>query len=347
MTAYRVAAVTGPGRLDVGSRQDAVPTATQVALSITLCGVCGTDAGAFTAGGGHSPAVCGHEWVAVVTDVGRAVTSLSPGARVVVAVPPPCGTCPECRGALHEHCRHVSAVARGRDPAAPEHGGFAQRLFVDQMRVLPALDALTDVEAALVEPAAVALHGVRRAGVVAGDVVVVQGAGPIGVLAAQCARVAGAATVVVVEPQEDRRPLAVTLGADVAVAPGEAAALLVDEVTEGRGADVVVECAGRPELLATALGLARRGGTVLLLGYTAQAATVRHGTLPSWELVVRGALAATRDDVRRTMRLIAAGRLQVAPLPTSTVGLEGLAGVLADLAGGRSPGLKVLVDPQR
>lgn len=179
-------------------------------------------------------------------------------------------------------------------PAAPEHGGFAQRLFVDQTRVLPALDALTDVEAALVEPAAVALHGIRRAGVVTGDVVVVQGAGPIGVLAAQCARVAGAAAVV--EPQEGRRSLAVTLGADVAVAPGEAAALLVDELTEGRGADVVVECAGRSELLATALGLTRRGGTVLLLGYTAQAATVRPATLLSRELVVRG---AGRDPRRR------------------------------------------------
>ena len=345
--AYRVARVAGPGRLEVAARADVPPAGTQVALTITLCGVCGTDVAADTAGGGHSPGVCGHEWVARVTDVGEAVTSLAPGTPVVVAVPPPCGTCPECRAGLADLCRHVSAVARGRDAAAPSHGGFAQRLLVDETRVLAVPDALTDVEAGQVEPAAVALHGVRRAGVVPGDVVVVQGGGPIGVLAAQCARVAGAATVLVVEPQQGRRALAATLGADHAVAPGDDAVALVHELTDGRGADVVVECAGRPELLATAMAFERRGGTVLLLGYTARPATVHPGTLLARELVLRGALAATRDDVRRTVRLIAGGRLQVAALHTSTVGLDGLAGVLAALATGRSGDLKVLVDPTR
>lgn len=322
------------------------PTGTQVALSITLCGVCGTDVGAFTAGGLHAPSVCGHEWVAAVTDVGPDVSSLAPGARVVIAVPPPCGTCPECAGGLPEQCRHVSDVARGRDAAAPSHGGFAQRLVVDETRVLAALEALSDAETAQVEPAAVALHGIRRAGIVPGDVVVVQGGGPIGLLAAQCARLAGAAAVVVLEPQEARRALACELDVDHAVPPGDGVASLVEELTEGRGADVVVEAAGRPQLLATALGLARRGGTVLLLGYTAEPAEVRPAILLSRELVVRGALASTRDDVRRTMRLIASGRLRVAPLHTRTVGLDDLAELLADLAAGSTADLKVLVDPQ-
>jgi len=343
----RTAVVTGPGRIEVRDLPAVPPTGMQVALAIALCGVCGTDVGAFTAGGHHSPSVCGHEWVATVTDVGPDVTSLAAGARVVIAVPPPCGNCPECRGGLPDHCRHVTAVARGRDAAAPPHGGFAQRLVVDETRVLTALEALTDVEAAQVEPAAVALHGIRRAGIVPGDVVVVQGGGPIGLLAAQCARLAGAACVVVVEPQEARRTLAAGLGADLAVPPGDGAGDLVQDLTEGRGADVVVEAAGQPQLLATALGLARRGGTVLLLGYTTEPAEVRPATLLSRELVVRGALAATRDDVRRTMRLVATGRLRVAPLHTRTVGLDDLAALLTDLAeGGSTADLKVLVDPQ-
>lgn len=341
----RAALVTAPGRIELRDQPVVPPTGTQVALAITLCGVCGTDVGAFTAGGLHSPAVCGHEWVATVTEAGRDVTSLTVGARVVIAVPPPCGTCPECRGGLPDQCRHVSAVARGRDPAAPAHGGFAQRLVVDESRVLIALDALSDVEAAQVEPAAIALHGIRRAGIVPGDVVVVQGGGPIGLLAAQCARLAGAATVVVVEPQDARRALATGLGADLAVPPGDGVGALVEELTEARGADVVVEAAGRAQLLTTALGLARRGGTVLLLGYTAETAQVRPATLLSRELVVRGALAATRDDVRRTMQLIARGRLQVAPLHTRTIGLDDLGALLVDLAAGSTSDLKVLVDP--
>ena len=93
-----------------------------VSVDITLCGVCGTDIASFRSGHLHSPAVCGHEWVGTIGAVGPAVEGFEAGDRVVVAVPPPCGSCPECQSGLTEHCRRVSAVARGRDPHAPPHG---------------------------------------------------------------------------------------------------------------------------------------------------------------------------------------------------------------------------------
>ena len=146
----------------------------------------------------HSPAVCGHEWVGTIRDIGPGVRNFDPGDRVVVAVPPACGRCPECRAGIAEYCRSVSAIARGRDPLAPPHGGFARSITVAADRAIHAHPDLSDEEAAQVEPSTVAFHGVRRSRIGIGDTVVVQGAGPIGLLVMQFARAAGAG-------QDDRR----------------------------------------------------------------------------------------------------------------------------------------------
>jgi (R,R)-butanediol dehydrogenase / meso-butanediol dehydrogenase / diacetyl reductase len=209
-----------------------------VTINISLCGICGTDIHSFRSGHLHSPAVCGHEWVGTVAAAGTGVDGLSDGDRVVLAVPPACARCPECRRGLGEYCRTASLVARGRDSFAPPHGGFAGTITVQAARVLHAHPDLTDEVAAQVEPATVAFHGVRRSGITAGDMVVVQGAGPIGLLALQFARAAGAGEVLVVEPSPTRRWLATELGATSALTPDEAAEYVLDH-TQGIGADVV------------------------------------------------------------------------------------------------------------
>jgi (R,R)-butanediol dehydrogenase / meso-butanediol dehydrogenase / diacetyl reductase len=341
----RTAWIAGPGHLELRTVEEAPPDGTAIAMSIVLCGICGTDLASFRTGSGHSPAVCGHEWVATVTELGPDVTTVEVGMRVVVAVPPPCSRCPECAAGLPDFCRHVVAVSRGRDAAAPAHGGFAQRLVVDESRVVPARAELTDIEAAQVEPASVAFHGVRRAGIALGEAVVVLGGGPIGLLAAQCARAAGGGIVVVVEPIPARRTLALRLGVDVAVAPGAGAAEAVADLTNGRGGDVVLECTGRGDQLATAVDLTRRGGTVVLLGYTQETVETRPGTWLSREITIRGAVAFTRADVLRTMLLMAQGRVRTADLHTRTVGLDELSEVFSELLSGGSTDAKVLVDP--
>jgi len=242
--------------------QDAPPPGC-INIDITLCGICGTDIASFCSGHLHSPSVCGHEWVGTVSDVGHAVDGVQEGDRVVIAVPPACGRCAACRSGLAEHCLKVSAVARGRDPLAPPHGGFAPSITVEAARVIRAHPDLTDEDAAQVEPATVAFHGVRRSRIAQGDIVVVQGAGPIGLFATQFAHAAGAGQVVIVEPSEARRRIGLELGASSAITPEEAADA-VSALTDGIGADVVIECAGVPSLLQTAVDLARPGGLVSL-----------------------------------------------------------------------------------
>src|SRR4051812_49522929 len=125
------AVITGKETVEFRRFPDGSPPPGRVRVDISLCGICGTDISSFRSGHLHSPAVCGHEWVGTVTDVGAGVDDVREGVRVVIAVPPACGRCPECRTGFADYCRTTSSVARGRNDLAPPHGGFARSITVE------------------------------------------------------------------------------------------------------------------------------------------------------------------------------------------------------------------------
>jgi (R,R)-butanediol dehydrogenase / meso-butanediol dehydrogenase / diacetyl reductase len=346
MSDVTAALITAKETVTLRTFTQAPPPPGCVTIDIRLCGICGTDIHSFSSGHLHRPAVCGHEWVGTVAAAGTGVDGLQEGDRVIVALPPACGRCPECLTGLGDYCRTASMVARGRDPLAPPHGGFADRITVEATRVMRAHPGLSDEVAAQVEPATVAFHGVRRSGITPGDTVVVQGAGPIGLLALQFARAAGAGDVLVVEPSPARRRLATELGATNALTPDEAAEYVLDH-TQGVGADVVIECTGVPRLLQTAVDLARSGGLVQLLSFLSEPATINAARWLAKEVTVVASNAYTHDDFRRSMAFLADGRVQAQPLHSRTVGLTDLEATLRRLSAGPSDDIKVLVDPRR
>lgn len=345
MSTITAALITGREAVEFLEFADAPPAEGCVTVDVSLCGICGTDIASYRSGHLHQPSVCGHEWVGTVAAVGPGDVSFELGDRVVIAVPTACGHCAECRLGAAEYCRTVSTVARGRDALAPPHGGFARRVTVSATRLMHAHPGLSDEQAAQVEPATVAFHGVRRSNIALGDTVAVQGAGPIGLFAAQFARAAGAGRVVVIEPTEHRRRVSLSLGVDHAVAPADASTAILD-LTGGAGADVVIECAGVPSLLQTAADLARAGGTVSLLSFLAQPATIEGAKWLARQQTMVASNAFTRDDFRRSMELIADGRVRTEPLHTRTVSLGQFADTLAELARGGGDDIKVLVDPR-
>jgi 2-desacetyl-2-hydroxyethyl bacteriochlorophyllide A dehydrogenase len=229
----------------------------------------------------------------------------------------------------------------GRDALAPPHGGFAPRISLDARRLVRVVQGLTDAQAAMVEPATIAVHALRRTPFPVGSSVVVQGCGPIGLLALQAARAAGAGRVVAVEPLPARRDLALALGADAAVAPEDAAA------AAGEGADLVVECAGVPATVQAAVDLVRRGGTVNLVGLASGTATISPGAWLVKEVAVVASLGYRHEEFTHTMDLVADGRIRLEPLHDATVGLSELAGTIERLADDPSSAVKVLVDPTR
>lgn len=338
------ALITGKHQLELVEFPEPEPFAGGAVVDIDLCGICGTDIHAYQSGDPYNPAICGHEWTGVVSALGADTSRLAEGDRVVVAVPPSCGTCEPCRAGHARYCAASFLVAVGRDPYAPPHGGFAPRLAVHASRLVPVVAGLTPEQAAQVEPATVSYHAVRHTAPMPGELAVVQGAGPIGLTTMQYVLAAGAGTTIVIEPNEARRQLALDVGATLAVTPDEAAATIA-ELSRGLGADVVYECVGRPETIQGAVGHVRRGGRVCIIGFTHQSATIEPSMWLVKEVTVSAALAYTYDDFDRSMGLIADGRIQLDPLHSNTVGLDGLDAALADLASGSSPHTKVLVRP--
>lgn len=325
---------------------DPEPAADGVVVDIRYCGICGTDIHAYQSGSEYNPAVCGHEWSGTLSAVGAEVSKFSEGDRVVVGVPPACGTCEACRAGHSDGCTTVFRTATGHGPGAASHGGFAPRLAVNSKRVVAAHPGLSDEEAAQVEPTAVSFHAVRRSGIRLGDCAVVQGAGPIGLTTLQLARAAGAGEVLVVEPADSRRELAIELGATGAAPPGEEAAELVRDRTSGLGADVVFECVGRPETVQTAVDLARRGGTMSLIGLANERVSIDPRVWLNKEIRVSASLAYLHEEFDMSMAMVAEGRVQLEPLHSGTVGLADLPATLEALAGGQSDATKVLVDPR-
>jgi (R,R)-butanediol dehydrogenase/meso-butanediol dehydrogenase/diacetyl reductase len=317
-----------------------------VVVDIVYTGICGTDIHGYTDGHMLPPAVFGHEWTGTISAVGDDVNGLRAGQRVVGGVGSACGWCAQCVAGHTRNCDTVFAEANGVDPDAPPHGAFATQVHVSARRVIPVPEALSAVEAALVEPTAVTFHAVRRVAAEYGAITVVQGAGPIGLLTAQHARNAGAGPLIISEPSTARRALATRLGFTQVVEPAELRGHL-DGLTRGLGADVVYECAGVASLLQPAAELVRRGGTLALLGFPLESSTVSYGDWQTRELTVIGSLAYNHKDFVGAMHAIAAGRVDVAPLHTATYGLSSLKDVLEELDSGRSGHTKVLINPHQ
>lgn len=339
------ALIVGKGQLELRDFPDPVPPDAGVVVDIALCGICGTDVHAYQSGQAYNPATCGHEWAGSISAVGRDVRSLAEGDRVVVGAAPACGSCAACRAGQADRCQVAFLSMLGLDALAPSHGGFARQIAVAASRVVRTNPALDDVQAAQVEPATVAFHAVRASTLRLGDVAVVQGAGPIGLSTLQWVRAAGASRVIVIEPSEARRALALELGAHDAVAPGEPARNLVKELTHGLGADIVYECVGRPFAIQAAVDIARRGGAMCLIGLADEDALISPGSWLVKEIAVTSSLAYFHEEFEMCMAMIADGRMRVAPLHTATVALERLDAALADLASGQSSQIKVLVNP--
>lgn len=182
------AVMTGPGKIEFRQADPPAPGAGEVLLRIKRIGICGSDVHVYH--GRHPytsyPVIQGHEVAAVVEGVGPGVTSVRAGKKVTAMPQIVCGCCPPCRRGDYHICDHLKVQGFQAD-------GMAQELFVTSAdKVIPLPDAFSFEQGALVEPASVAVHAVKRAGDVGGCNVAVLGAGPIGNLTAQVARAAGA-----------------------------------------------------------------------------------------------------------------------------------------------------------
>jgi L-iditol 2-dehydrogenase len=238
-----------------------------VLVRIRSVGVCGSDIHYFREGRigrcvVEGPMILGHECAGEIAQVGPAVRSLRPGDRVAVEPGVPCRKCEFCRTGTYNLCPDVVFLA-----TPPVDGAFCEFIVSPADFVFPIPDAMSFQEGAMIEPLSVGMYATQRGGVGLGDTVVVLGAGPIGLTTLQAAKARGATTIIATDLQPIRVEAARRLGATHALNAAQTdVAEVVAEVTGGRGADVVFECAGAAPTIQMSLRLARNGGRVILVG---------------------------------------------------------------------------------
>ena len=335
------AAVFGEtGQIALTDRDQPEPRPGWVRLSIGAVGICGSDLNFLYAHGDASKGVQpGHEMAGVVEATGDNAT-IATGTRVAVEPVTGCGRCGYCRRGLPNLCPEVRLFGFARP------GGMAEQVVVPESSLYTLPGDLPHHIAALAEPMAVAVRGVRLGNVALNERVVVLGGGSIGALCILAARAAGAGEILVTARHPHQRELATALGADRVF--GDAAAVL-DAVGE-QHADVVLETVGgRANTLTEAVQVVRNGGRIVMLGVFEGAPTLPGLDFFRKELTLRGSNCyghecATGDFAAAT-DLIVRHRDQLDPVVSHRFKLDQVADAFAAAADKSTRSIKVQIHP--
>lgn len=269
-----------------------------VLIEVKAAGVCGSDLHGYTGQSGRRtpPLVMGHEATGRVVETGAGVTGLEVGTRVAI------------------HPLDDTGGARrlmGKD--AP--GAFAEYVLWPAANLVPLPERVTFEQGAFVEPLAVAVRAVERAGLGDAASAVVVGAGTIGLLVASVLKQRGVRTVAISDPSAERRAVALQIGIDVALDPTATdVAAAVRELTGGQGADVAFEAVGIAATVAQAHDAVRDGGTVVWVGNNVRVIDVDMQQVVTRELTVLGTYAMSDEDFRVALGLLEAGAVDVSSL---------------------------------
>src|SRR5215470_4929395 len=251
------------------------PGPAEVLLKVEVASICGTDVKVLhrkLPGQPDGPFIMGHEYAATVAALGSDVDEFAVGDRVAVEVHKGCERCENCIKGWYTSCLNYGNVAKGhRAKGLTCDGGFAE-FAVNHINTLYKLpENLTFEQACMVTTAASPLWAIDlMGGYVAGETVLVQGPGPIGLIAVQLCKALGAGRVILAGTRDSRLAIGAKLGADHTInVRSENLRERIREITGGRGADCVLECAGGPSSMQEALENVKRGGRIGVVAWYA------------------------------------------------------------------------------
>jgi L-iditol 2-dehydrogenase len=264
----KAAVLNQPGDISLADVPRPTPGAGEALVKVAVCGVCGSDLARMMHKGTYRfPLICGHEFSGHVVELGADVTGVEVGD--LVSVPPmvPCFRCAQCQRGRFSLCEDYDYFGSRRD------GAYAEYVVVPTTNLFRMPEGLDPRAAAMIDPAAIALHALRRTKLGVGATVCVVGAGPIGLFAVQWARLAGASQIVAIDLSDEKSKMALQAGADHAERDRDAALAHAPD-----GFDVVLESAGVPATVDMAVSMAARHGHVTFVGIPNAAVTLAEAT---------------------------------------------------------------------
>jgi len=314
---------------------DPTPGEGDVVVHVGRCGICGSDLHMTedaTYGCKHGD-VLGHEFAGEVVGLGKGVDTLKTGDLVSVIPLMSCGKCEHCRKGEVQWC----------DNFGLQGGGYAEYALTrpNQCIKLPGDVSLAD--GAIIEPLAVALHGVNLSGMRTGDKVLVLGAGPIGLAVAFWAKRLGAGKVAVQDIALHQQDRALEMGADYFVVDPKDPVGSAEQALGGK-ADIVFECVGIPGLIAQAVDQLRNRGTILLLGLCTRPDTFNSFAMLSKEVKLVTSAFFTVQEYQAALDALEEGAMEPRLLVTDTITLADTPQVFESLKH-RTSQCKVLIAP--
>lgn len=335
--------MTAPGEIMFREVPTPEPKKGEVLIKIMKIGVCGSDIHVYH--GEHPftkyPVTQGHEVSGEIAAVGEGVEGFAPGQKVTIQPQVVCGKCYPCRHGKYNLCEELKVMGF-------QTTGVASRYFaVDASKVTALPENLSFDEGAMIEPLAVAVHGVRQAGDVNGLKIAVLGAGPIGILVAQTAKGMGAESVMITDVSDVRLAKAKECKVDFCVNTknkdfGEA---MVENFGPDK-ADIIYDCAGNNITMGQAIKYARKGSTIILVAVFAGEAKVDLAVLNDHELDLNTTMMYRNEDYIEAIRLVNEKKVVLAPLISKHFAFQDYLKAYQYIDANRESTMKVIINVQ-
>ena len=346
----RALVVQEPNRFSIEDVERPVPGHHEVLCKVRAIAICGTDPHIIQ---GHYPGfwpkdwplIPGHEWCGDVVALGPGAADFgwAEGVRVAGTSHAACGVCRNCVEGRYNVCENFGDLRVHKQYGHNVDGAYADYVVHSIKSVFPVPGELSDEEAAMLDPAAIALHTVKRGGHKPGDTVVVVGPGVMGLLVAEFAHALGAGRVIVVG-RGARLAKAAELGHETLDFTAEDTVDGIRARTGGAGAEVALECSGDPVALGQCAALVRKGGRVAVIGIPMEDARVPLQRVVLDEIDLVG-VRASAGEMPEAFALVAAGRIRLGALITHRFALEDFADAYVTFTERRDGALKVIVRP--
>ena len=313
-----------------------------VIVKVESASLCGTDSHQYDGRiDTPFPRVPGHDFAGRVDNVGDGVDEALIGAPVAVKPSLPCGECPDCSAGKLADCKKKKLIGLWSD------GCMTEKVAVPQVNLVPRPEGVQAWQASLLEPLAVGLNTVDRLRIVLGETIVVLGQGPIGLALTRLAALSGAGRLIVTDARDDPFAVSKAYGASDCINvrntdPKQA----VLDLTDGIGADIVIETSGFPTSSAMVLDLVRKEGKVAHIGWANDLPPLPVIPIMAKTLTIFGIGGnGGRGQYERSLELVRSGRVDLEPMVTHRFSLDDVAEAFETAASKAGGSIKVIVEP--